>query len=204
MPDSNPTLTEKNLLSARKMLFMVADLLDEHNIPYHLEGGTLLGIVRDKELLPWDHDVDISIPQAFLEKLIALKPALRLKGYRLSMKKSQINSGPIKKGEYYVIKIKSLWGYFLHWFLPTHYKKLVVLDIFIKAADDTHTYWQAKGKTMRVENHYYQSFETVPYQNRTLKVPNRYKDYLTEKYGDWSIPVKEWDCGENELTILNN
>jgi lipopolysaccharide cholinephosphotransferase len=35
-----------------------------------------------------------------------------------------------------------------------------------------------------------------------LKVPHQYKDYLTKKYGDWSVPVKEWDCAVNELTIV--
>lgn len=47
-------LTEKNLKRARKLLFEVVELLEKHNIDYHLEGGPLLGVVRDKDLLPWD------------------------------------------------------------------------------------------------------------------------------------------------------
>ena len=43
------------------MLFYFTDFLTKHRINYFLEGGTLLGIVRDGDLLPWDHDVDISI-----------------------------------------------------------------------------------------------------------------------------------------------
>ena len=53
---------ERNIVAARKMLISVAELLDKNSILYHLEGGTLLGIVRDKDLLPWDNDIDISIP----------------------------------------------------------------------------------------------------------------------------------------------
>jgi phosphorylcholine metabolism protein LicD len=92
----------------------------------------------------------------------------------------------------------------IYWFVPRYKEQLVVLDIFVKTQDDAFTYWQASGKVMRVENKYYQSFESVPYQQRALRAPNHYKDYLTQKYGDWSVPVKEWDCSENELTIVKN
>ena len=54
-------LTEKNLETARELLLRAVRVLDEAGIRYHLEGGTLLGLVRDGDLLPWDHDVDISV-----------------------------------------------------------------------------------------------------------------------------------------------
>lgn len=197
-----PSLTNKNFLHAKKALFVVTDLLDKHSIPYHLEGGTLLGIVRDGDLLPWDYDVDISIPFEHAYKIPKLKWAMLLKGFKISIRKSLIDAGPIKKGQYSIFKIKPLLAYVIYWFVPGYNSQFIVLDIFTKTKDETHTYWQAKEKVMRVENKYYQSFETVTYQNHSLKVPNLYKDYLTEKYGDWSVPVKEWDCGKNELTIV--
>jgi len=200
MSGSSPTLTHKNLLNARKLLFEVTALLDKKCIPYHLEGGTLLGIVRDRELLPWDHDVDLSSPKPYAEKILALRFQLLLKGYKVSVRKSKHDVGPFKKGDYSLIKIKPLIGYYIKWFIP-NYQSFVVLDLFIKAQDATHTYWQAQEKVMRVENKYYKSFETIDYQGKPLKAPNHYKDFLTEKYGNWSIPVKEWNCGENELTI---
>lgn len=200
MSGSSPTLTEKNLLSARKLLFTVTALLDKKGIPYHLEGGTLLGIVRDGELLPWDHDVDLSAPQQYAEKILALRLPLLLRGYKLSVRKSKTDIGPFRKGDYSVIKVKPLLGYYIKWFVRD-YQAFVVLDLFLKAHDATHTYWQAQEKIMRVENRFYESFENVTYQGKPLKAPNQYRDFLTAKYGNWSIPVKEWNCGENELTI---
>ena len=199
---NKPSLTSSNLSNARKVLFTVTSLLDANNIPYHLEGGTLLGIVRDQELLPWDDDVDISVPLEYAQEILKLKWQLLLKGYRLSTRKSKKDVGPIKVGHYSLFKIKPIVGYYLRWFTPD--SELVVLDLFMKVKDQTHTYWQAKEKVMRVENKFYESFETVDYLGQTLKVPNHYRDYLTEKYGNWSIPVKEWNCGENELTIVKN
>ena len=36
-------------------------LLNAHAIPYWVCHGTLLGLVRDGRLIPWDHDIDIAI-----------------------------------------------------------------------------------------------------------------------------------------------
>lgn len=203
MSKSKPSLTKKNLLRARRVLIVVTDLLKENNIPYHLEGGALLGIVRDKDLLPWDNDVDISIPLEYAEAVLKLRTILFWKGYKISIRKSVKDVGPIKKGQYSIFKVKPLLGYVLYWFLPNYNKQFIVMDIFTKTKDNTHSYWQAKEKVMRVENKYYESFETIEYRGHLLRAPNHYRDYLTQKYGDWSIPVKDWDCGENELTIVN-
>ena len=35
--------------------------METASIPYWLEGGTLLGIIRENRLLPWDNDMDISM-----------------------------------------------------------------------------------------------------------------------------------------------
>lgn len=196
-----PYLIQRHLSSARRILFTVTSFLDKRNIPYHLEGGALLGIVRDHDLLPWDNDVDISIPNEYAASILSLKFPLLLKGYRISIRKSTVDLGPIKKGQYSIFKIKPIFAYYLRWILPRH--ESIVMDIFVKTKDDTHTYWQAVNKVMRVENKYYSSCETIEYKGHSLKAPNLYREYLTQKYGDWSVPVKEWDCSEHELTIFS-
>jgi lipopolysaccharide cholinephosphotransferase len=197
----SPYLIERNLSQARKILLTVTSILDKKNISYHLEGGALLGIVRDGDLLPWDNDVDISIPSEFGNKIPSLRINLLIKGYTLSVRKSKIEAGPIKIGDYSIFKVKPIIPYIIRWFYPSY--ESIVMDIFVKKENHTHTYWQAMEKPMRVDKKYYYSFETLTYQNHVFKVPNQYRDYLTEKYGDWSIPVKEWDCSIHEQTLLS-
>ena len=52
----------------------VIKLLNSNKIKYWLCHGTLLGIIRDNELIPWDHDIDIAVwyDKSLKEKFIGL------------------------------------------------------------------------------------------------------------------------------------
>lgn len=201
-PIKQPSLTDKNLIRARKVLFDVVDFLESERIDYWLEGGTLLGIVRDHDLLPWDHDIDLSIPAKDAEKFAKNIRKIKMKGYRVTRKKMKKNIGAFNAGQYRVFKVKSFIPSILKFFFSIAHKHMVVADIFIKACDDKYAYWQAMEKIMRVDKKYYSSFETVEYLGRQLRVPSEHKAYLTEKYGDWSTPIKEWNCGADEKTVV--
>lgn len=45
---------------------------DEHNIPFYMIGGTMLGAVRHKGFIPWDDDMDFGIPRPYYQKAIDL------------------------------------------------------------------------------------------------------------------------------------
>ena len=195
-------LNSKNIIKARKMLFYFTDFLTKHRINYFLEGGTLLGIVRDGDLLPWDHDVDISIDYSDAKKLDKLRWRIYLMGYRLTCKKGIQSYGPIKENDYRIFKLKPLGYSFLKMFYPVFSEKMVVLDVFVKKDDDKYTYWQSMGKFLRVDKSHYESQESIDFMGYKLTVPFNYKDYLTAKYGDWTVPIKKWHCENDEKTIV--
>ncbi len=45
-------------------------VLDELNIPYYMQGGTMLGAIRHGGFIPWDDDVDLGIPRQDYERLL--------------------------------------------------------------------------------------------------------------------------------------
>lgn len=50
------------------------DICERNKIPYFMLGGTMLGAVRHKGIIPWDDDMDFGVPREYFEKL---KKALR-------------------------------------------------------------------------------------------------------------------------------
>lgn len=189
-------LEGKQLALSKKLLFKVAEILDTHDIPYHLEGGTLLGIVRDGQLLPWDDDLDISIPGQYREKAQEVLKKMWWSGWRIKMKRATGDTDAWHQGEVIIVKIKNR-----HPLMPL-LPGGVQLDIFFKYNFDGHSYWQAGDKLMRVDAAYYQGYDEVEFEGHKLKAPKNCESYLEEKYGDWRTPVKDWTFHQ-EKTIVS-
>jgi len=58
----------------------IKEILDRHSIEYWLDEGTLLGAVREKKLIEWDHDIDLSIWYKDLSKITPLFDEIRRTG----------------------------------------------------------------------------------------------------------------------------
>ena len=48
----------------------VTRVLEELNIPYFMQGGTMLGAIRHGGFIPWDDDVDLGIPRAEYDRML--------------------------------------------------------------------------------------------------------------------------------------
>ena len=53
-----------------QVLHSVIGILDELEIPYYMQGGTMLGAIRHRGFIPWDDDVDIGIPREAYNRLL--------------------------------------------------------------------------------------------------------------------------------------
>ncbi len=67
-----------------EILFFITSLLEEHEIPYFIYWGTLLGAIRHQGLIPWDYDLDIGILEEDYEKLKSLQSMINQQGYWFS------------------------------------------------------------------------------------------------------------------------
>jgi len=130
------------------MLHKITEFLEENNITYRLEIGTMLGVIREKKLLPWDNDIDISIKEEEVNKLAPLLYKLWLKGFKTRIARHKRAEHPFVKGNVQIIKIfNALVG-------------SIMLEIFVKTRYEAHYYW-AVGKKISQKNDLLLIFPTI-------------------------------------------
>lgn len=54
-----------------------------HNLRYFIAGGALIGVMRHKGFIPWDDDIDISMPRPDYDKFVSLQSEFP-KGYSIT------------------------------------------------------------------------------------------------------------------------
>ena len=181
---------------AEKMMQRITRLLEEHEINYILEAGTLLGVVRENRLLPWDDDVDITITKADEQKLLSNIKKLKKYGYKVRIKRYQKDVKYFKKGELRMVKIK-------HFSLP-FFQSDVQVDIFVKKLLGEEYFWTVgvhKPVLKSVPRRFYEELGILDFHGKKYMVPLDYEGYLAEHYGDWRIPVKDWNFKFDDKSV---
>ena len=56
----------------KEMLYSFHNFCIRHNLTYYIMFGTLLGAIRGKDIIPWDHDVDTIMTRNEYNKLLKL------------------------------------------------------------------------------------------------------------------------------------
>jgi len=188
-------LTGKFLKQTESVLFEITAFLEKNHIRYWLDFGTLLGIYRDQSLIPWDNDADISIHSEDVHALLNVQHQLPFK-YRLS---PRYNSSRWLPGKYRVFKLK-------YWYqkpLRLVSRKELYIDIFVKYKVGDYFYWMGTGTPKRVKAGYHDRLESIAWKNKAFSIPSNTDQYLTELYGNWKIPKREFDSSREECTICD-
>jgi len=188
-------LNGKNGKIALTLLNEVTDIMDKYNVRYWLDFGTLLGIVRENRILPWDDDMDISIfeedEQIMIEKVM---PELKSMRYRTYTRKLSEDVGPLKEGNIRSFKIRNNRLFFLRGY--------VKLDIFIMYKHQKNLYWYELGQPHCLPLILLDDFEMIDFNGKKYRVPKDYDKYLTYHYGDWRTPNENYNSSvDNGRTL---
>ena len=191
-------LTGKNYVIGKRLLLDIVDILNEENIDYMLDSGTLIGLVRDGDILPWDDDVDFTLPERELEKFLAVLDRFKRRGWWISKRYMQQPFKVWKVGDLQSIKIRNKrWLFF---------RGRVKADLNVKYKLDNEYYWYMLGlhKISKADQKYFDNYEEIEYEGRKVKVPAHYDEFLTLKYGDWRTPNRDYDGNKDDGTTINN
>jgi phosphorylcholine metabolism protein LicD len=188
-------LRGRYLKTALRMLNRVTGILERNEIVYWLESGTLLGIIRDNRLLPWDSDLDLAIKEEDAAKLISILYKFWFWGNKTYITRHHLDTKPFTKGDPRIIKIfNSVFGN-------------VLIDIFVKRKYGDRYYWAIGGKKKNTIKsapaHFYENIWAYNFNGKELCVPSHYEVYLTYRYGDWRTPTRKWDVYKDDGAIIN-
>lgn len=164
---------------AKKSFLFVLDLLEEAGIPYFIDHGTLLGIVRDGDLMPWDDDIDISVPVSHRKAAIACLL-------------ENIESMPGHGSAYWRVET----------FRQSEEGDVGILAHLTPRDDSINkfsvTIWFIFFRNGNAEEfiniapeHHFLSHDTIEYQGRRIRIPVEHQSYLECHYGDWRTPKKD-------------
>ena len=59
-----------------QLMYDVDKIFTQNNLSYWAIGGTILGAIRHKGIIPWDDDLDIAIDYRDIKNLLRLRPQL--------------------------------------------------------------------------------------------------------------------------------
>ena len=187
---------------AINFLFKIKKILESLSVHYWIEGGTLLGAVREKKLIEWDHDLDmgvVNISNKIIQKLISkLK-----KEFYVSVKNFNSTEGNWDLGKYRVIKVYPRKYFF--------FKEKLCLDIFIYYLgsipnEEKEVYkYVVWGKNAYHKRHFFDKLEQIDFYGQLINVPSNYKEFLKVKYGpDWETPKKRWNVALDDGSVIRN
>lgn len=184
---------------ALAMLHRVTRTLESAGVTYWLDHGTLLGVIREQRLLPWDTDLDISVPASSLPQLKAAVPALKALGLRLRLRQQPSDAPPWKSGAPRLLKVRNR--------RLKIFRGDLLLDVFITYRHQDRYYWSIWKHADRslhlrsVPAHFFDVLESVEFDGRAWPVPSSTASYLAARYGNWRQPVQNWDCYCDEIAV---
>lgn len=193
-----PVVEEKgnfDVDSAAHALTDFSDLMSQHGFTWFVLSGTLLGIVREGGFLKHDYDIDVGVMGGECD-LSALMHALKSDPrFRCDEMDEQVIFKRNSEG-LLAVETKPV-------FMKVSHQGGIHLDIFVHYSEDGIT-WHASS-LFRWDN---ADFELTEYAlaGVAVKGPKDADLYLTENYGNWRVPMVDFNSAldtTNQQIVCN-
>ncbi len=178
------------------VLASLSEQLELANLDHHIDAGTLLGMMRDGKLIPWDDDLDFSLDATYVSRFEAVLPECLValeqstgKMWRVDKYTTKVGFGNVPVDAVRSFKLSCIDD-----------QSVPTVDVFIKYRDQLHSDYCLASRGIRMPARFSNKTERARLGGIMLRIPVEAKEYLRYHYGaDWEIPNPNWS-----LADLNN
>lgn len=178
---ATPFVNPSSLLLGRHIIVSLNAMAMKQSIPLVADFGTLLGLVRDSDIIHWDDDIDFSVPLDFADSVENLLLAfVRVDTSKVRWKVERVEG-----------KNNNFVGLLLKFDDPDGlHAEFTTSVCFRELVDGKSVHMPSLGMWYSPEKHF-NDIDTLSWRGESVQVPSEYKEYLTFQYGDWNVPKKD-------------
>lgn len=158
------------------------DMLHAADIPYFADHSLLLGVMREKGLIPWARELDLCVME---EDVPVLREVLRARGGEFGFEETRYRNGTAywAAGETRMFKAAS-----------------AEIDIHVKHrvsdADGERRVWCVGPYLLQADARHYAQASRQDFNGMPIRCPSAPESYLEAMYGTWRVKVKNWSYGD--------
>ncbi|MGR3762462.1 hypothetical protein ACUXV3_20370 (plasmid) [Roseobacteraceae bacterium NS-SX3] len=194
-PPETPIQQEFSRTAAEQALRDTLQLLERNGIEAFILSGTFLGAIREKAILDHDYDIDLGVmadttDKDQLETVLQNSPPFRCISTASQVRLERDAAGQLVRRVVPVLyKLRHQNG--------------IIADIFLHYEEDG-VLWHGSS-LYRWDNAVF-GLAPVTLAGEYVQGPDNADRYLTENYGNWRIPKRDFHCGSDtpNLQLLPN
>lgn len=176
-----PFINNNSLLLGRHIIASLNRLAMNQKLPLVADFGTLLGLVRDGDIIHWDDDIDFSIPLEFADSIENLLLAFsRSDTSKVTWRVERVAGDR-----------NNIVGLLLKFDDPESLHSEFTTSIcYRENREGKSVHMPSLGMWYSPEKHF-KKIGSLGWNGETIQVPNEYEEYLTFQYGNWKVPKKD-------------
>lgn len=165
------------LRALRETAKHVVEVLEGSGVRYWLEGGSLLGAVRLRDVIPWDYDVDLGVYRDDVAKCPWLREAQK---------------GPVEDEEGFVWETAAEGGFFRVHYSRSNRLHVDLWPFFPRAGVMTKDTWLGHPQDVEFPERFLLPTVPLPFAGFTAMGPNNPRQFLELKFGPGAVEEPQY------------